>query len=189
MGTHWGLYQQDGQLQPDFRDVLPAANPATVTQRSSFDVAVGGLEPGFDLGIDTSGQQRHWLTVKDGVFTLNYPAGQQWGTMFITACKSVPLKQRQFSRDLSAYYSLRFDMRSMTDGQCVKVGIKDWKQPDNGSEPKVDECLTTQWVTYMRPLSLFSETDRRHLYVVFEVVFAGATSLTVEVRNVRYSPT
>lgn len=188
VGTHWGLYQQDGQLKPDFRDLLPAANPATVTQRSYFNVAVGGLEPGFDLGIDTSGQQRHWLTVKEGVFTLNYPAGQQWGTMFITACKSVPPGQRQFSRDLGTYHSLMFDMRSMTDGQCVKVGIKDWKQPDNGSEQTVDECLTTQWATYTRPLNVFSGADLTHLYVVFEVVFAGPSGVTVEIRNVRYSP-
>lgn len=189
VGTHWGLYQEDGQLKPALSGLLPPADPATVTQRSYLDVAVGGLEPGFDLGIDTSQHVYGWLTVKGGVFTLAYPAGQQWGTMFITVCKPVPPAQRHFSRDLSAYHTLAFDMRATAGQPCIKVGIKDWKQPDDGSEQKVDECLTTQWVTYTRPLSVFSDADLTHLYVVFEVVFAGASSLTVQVRNVRYSPT
>lgn len=189
VGTHWGLYQQDGQLKPVFNSVLPPANPTTMNRRSYLDVAVGGLEPGFDLGIDTSEHVYGWLKVQEGVFTLTYPAGQQWGMMFITVCKSVPPKQRNLSLDLSASHTLVFDMRATVNGQCVKVGIKDWKQPDDGSEQKVDECLTTQWVTYRRPLSLFSDADQAHLYVVFEVVFAGATSLTVQVRNIRYSPT
>ncbi len=188
VGTHWGLYQRDGQLKPDLSGSLPTADPATVTQRSYLDVAVGGLEPGFDLGIDTSEQQRNWLTIKDGEFTLDYPAGQQWGTMFITVCKPVPLQQRQFSRDLSAYHSLMFDMRSTIDGQCVKVGIKDWKQKDDGSEQTVNECLTTEWATYTRPLTVFSDADLTHLYAVFEVVFKGTSSVTLQVRNVRYSP-
>ena len=189
VGTHWGLYQQDGQPKPTLGDLLPAADPATVTQRRYLDVAVGGLEPGFNLGIDTSQHVYRWLKVQGGVFTLAYPAGQQWGTMFITVCKPVPPAQRHFSLNLSTYHTLAFDIRATVDGPCIKVGIKDWKQPDNGSEQKVDECLTTQWVTYTRPLSVFSGADLTHLYVVFEVVFAGASNLTVQVRNVRYSPT
>ena len=189
VGTHWGLYQEDGQLKPALRGFLPPADPATVTQRSDLDVAVGGLESGLDLGIDTSQHVYGWLNVQGGVFTLTYPAGQQWGTMFITVCKPVPPAQRQFSRDLSAYHTLAFDMRATAGQPCIQVGIKDWKQPDDGSEQKVDECLTTQWVTYTRPLSVFSDADLTHLYVVFEVVFAGASSLTIQVDNVRYSRT
>ena len=41
-----------------------------------------------------------------------YPAGQQWGTMFITVCKPVPRAQRHFSLDLSAYPTLALDMRA-----------------------------------------------------------------------------
>jgi hypothetical protein len=69
-----------------------------------------------------------------------------------------------------------------------QVGSKDWRQLDDGSEQTVNDCLTTHWVTYTQSLSVFSGADLTHLYVVFEVVSAGASSLIVQVRNVRYSP-
>ena len=65
---------------------------------------------------------------------------------------------------------------------------KDWKQPDDGTEQKVDQCLTTQWTTYIHPLKVFSDVNLSHLYVMFEVIFAGSSSFTFQVRNVRYSP-
>lgn len=39
------------------------------------------------------------------------------------------------------------------------------------------------------PLSLFTNVDLRHVYVVFELVFQGSAAETVEVRNLRYVPT
>jgi hypothetical protein len=90
---------------------------------------------------------------------------------------------------LSAYRSLVVDMRAAVDGQCVLIGIKDKNQPDNGREITVQQCLTTQWSTITLPLSTFTGVDLKHLYVVFEVLFHGSSSVTVEVRNVRYSPT
>lgn len=188
-GTHWGLYQQDGMVKPNLAALLPPPAPATLTQRSYRDVAVGGLEPGFDLGIDTSQHTDNtWLTVHNGVFTLKYPANQAWGTLFISVCKPVPPDQRDRFLDLSTYHAIEFDLRGdQRAGTCLKVGLKDWQQPDNGSETTVDECLTTQWVTYTHPLSVFSGVDLSHLYVVFEVVFSGPSALTIQVRNVRYA--
>jgi exo-beta-1,3-glucanase (GH17 family) len=55
VGTHWGLYQQDGQVKPALSDVLPGAASATLLERRYRDVYVGGLESGFGLGVDTSG--------------------------------------------------------------------------------------------------------------------------------------
>jgi hypothetical protein len=192
VGTHWGLYQQDGVLKPSLHGWFPDYNLFTITQRGYFDVAVGGLETGFDIGIDTSNHVFGWLTVQGGIFTLAYPDGQQWGAAFITICKAVPPAQRNVSLDLSTYDSLVFDMRAMVDGACVQVGIKDWRQPDDGTEAKVDECLTTQWATYSIPFfngfSLGILADWGYLYVVFEVVFQWGTGFTIQFQNVRYSP-
>jgi hypothetical protein len=69
-----------------------------------------------------------------------------------------------------AYRSLVVDLRAAVDGQCVRIGIKDRHQPDNGSEISVQRCLTTQWSTMTLPLNAFTGVDLAHLYVVFEVL-------------------
>ena len=188
VGTHWGLYQIDGHVKSQFKDVLPEAAPITIRQRSFRDVYVGsGLETPFALGIDTSQHQYGWLTTEDGVLTLDYPEGQSWGAVLITAGWPVPPGNRP-SLDLSAYHSLVVDLRTSVRGQCIRIGIKDRTQPDNGSEITVQECLTTQWSTITLPLKEFADVDLTHLYVVFEIVFQGTSGFTVELRNIRYSP-
>jgi hypothetical protein len=197
-GSHWGLYEQNGTLKPDLHTSLPAVAPETIQERSYRDVYVGsGFESPFDLGVNTSGGQTTWVTAttdtssQESVLRLAYPAGQQWGSVFITVGTSVSLERRNkdHALDLSAYNFLVFDMHAEGGGQqCIKVGIKDWYQPDNGTEQKVDQCVSTTWKTYRQPLSPFSQADRTHLYIVFEVVFAGSSSVTIELRNIRYSP-
>jgi len=188
VGTHWGLYQQDGKVKPALSDMLPRPASATLMQRSYRDVYVGGLESGFALSIDTSGQQRQWITANGGSLLLTYPANQQWGIMFITVGPPVPLGHRP-SLDLSAYRSLVVDLRAAVNGQCVRIGIKDKNQPDNGSENSVQRCLTAQWSTISLPLNTFANVDLAHLYVVFEILFQGSSEAAVEVRNIHYSPT
>jgi exo-beta-1,3-glucanase (GH17 family) len=188
VGTHWGLYQQNGQVKPTLSDMLPDPASATLIQRSYRDVHVGGLVPGFALGMDTSGHHRQWLTATHDSLLLTYPANQHWGVMFITVGPPVPPGRRP-SLDLSAYRSLVVDLRAAVDGLCVRIGIKDNNQPDNGSESTVPRCLTTRWSTITLPLSLFTGADLTHLYIVFEVLFQGSSSTTLDVRNIRYSPT
>ena len=63
VGTHWGLYDQDGHRKPALARWLPAASRETITERSYRDVFVGSrLEQPFGLGIDTNGHRRDWLT-------------------------------------------------------------------------------------------------------------------------------
>jgi exo-beta-1,3-glucanase (GH17 family) len=188
VGTHWGLYLQDGKVKPALSNMLPVPASATLVQRSYRDVYVGGLVSGFGLGMETSGEQHQWLTANDNEMVLSYPPKQQWGVMFISVGQPAPPGHRP-SLDLSAYRSLVVDMRAAVDGQCVLIGIKDKNQPDDGREITVQQCLTTQWSTITLPLSTFTGVDLKHLYVVFEVLFHGSSSVTVEVRNVRYSPT
>jgi len=187
VGTHWGLYQQDGQVKPALGELLPAAAVLTLKVRSYRDIYVGGLENGFSLGAATSDHQGHWLTEQQGVLLLTYPAHQQWGGMFIMAGQPAPPGHRS-SLDLSGYKSLLVDLRAGKDGQCVALGIKDRTQPDDGSEIRVQRCLRTQWSTVVLPLSTFTNVDLARVYVVFEVIFQGPSSATVEVRNIRYSP-
>ena len=107
--------------------------------------------------------------------------------MFITAGRPSPPGHRQ-SIDLSRYRSLSVQLRARTNGQRVRLGIKDRSQPDNGGEITVEETLTTHWSTVALPLSLFANVDLRHLYVVFEVVFQGSAAETVDMRDLRYAP-
>lgn len=188
VGTHWGLYQQNGKVKPALSDVLPGPASATLMQRSYRDVYVNGLASGFVVGLDTSGRQRQWLTTNDGSLVLTYPANQQWGAMFITVGPPVPLGHRP-SLDLSMYRSLVVDLRAAVDGQCVRIGIKDKNQPDNGSEITLQRCLKTQWSTITLPLDAFTGADLSHLYIAFEVLFQGSSSATLDLRNIRYSPT
>ena len=188
VGTHWGLYDQGGHLKPALARWLPPASPLTTGERSYRDVFVGTRpETPFNLGIDTSAHQRHWLTASPGVLTMAYPAGQQFGAMMVTAGKPVPPGHRP-SIDLSRYRSFSVDLRAGANGQRVWLGIKDRSQPDNGGELTIEETLTTQWTTVALPLSLFANVDPRHLYIVFEVVFQGTAAETVQMRNLRYSP-
>ena len=187
VGTHWGLYRQDGQVKPALGELLPGAAPLTLKVRSYRDIYVGGLENGFSLGTATSDHQGHWLSEQHGVLLLIYPAHQQWGGMFIVVGQPAPPGHRS-SLDLSRYKSLLVDLRAGTDGQCVALAIKDRAQPDDGSEIKVQRCLRTQWSTVVLSLSTFTTVDLTQVYVVFEVVFQGPSSATVEVRNIRYSP-
>lgn len=186
VGTHWGLYQETGVVKPALSDLLPAAAPVTLKERSYRDVYIGGLEEGFGLGLDTSNKQRNWLTDEQGTLLLAYPANQLWGTVFITFGQPVPPGNRP-SIDLSRYKSLLIDLRAKVDGQCVRLGIKDHSQPDDGSEITIKQCLTTQWSTIALPLDTFANVDLAHLYVVFEIVFLGTSSESVELGGVSYS--
>lgn len=188
VGTHWGLYDQGGHRKPALARWLPAASPVTVQQRAYRDVFVGTrLETPFSLGIDTNAHRRQWLTARPGVLTMAYPPGQHWGAMFITVGKPVRPGHRP-SIDLSRYRSFSVDLRAAANRQQVWLGIKDRSQPDNGGELTIQETLTTRWKTVALPLSLFANVDRRHLYVVLEIVFQGTTPATVQMRNLRYSP-
>lgn len=188
VGTHWGLYQQNGMGKPVVSEMLPEPARVTLTQRSYRDVYVNGPGSGVVVGMETSERQRQWLTTNDGVMALIYPAHQQWGVMFLTVGPPAPPGKRPFL-DMSAYRSLVVDLRAAVDGQCVRIGIKDNRQPDDGSETTVQRCLTTRWSTIMLPLNLFTGADLTRLYIVFELLFSGPLSMTVYTRNIRYSLT
>jgi hypothetical protein len=156
------------------------------TPNIPLKVYVGGLASQYSLNTDTSNRQQGWQTEKDGTLTLVYPPKQEWGTMFITDGQPA-LPGHRLSLNLSTYHSVVADMRAERNGQCVRIGIKDKDQPDNGGETTLPQCLTTSWATVKLPLNAFVGADLTKLYVVFEVAFQGSSSVTVQLRNIGYS--
>lgn len=149
------------------------------------DVLVNGkLKPTFDMGVDDNEHQRKWLSKEEDHMLLSYPAGLEWGAVFVTFGKP-KAKDRPFI-DLSDYRTLIVEMRGGLGGEQVAVGIKTNDQEDDGSETKFDTKLSKDWQEYKFPLSQFSGASPSRLYVVAEFVFSDAKAQTVLVRNIRY---
>jgi hypothetical protein len=146
------------------------------------------LGAGFNMGVDTSEQQRAWVKKwNDGeCFQLSYPKGQSWGAMFITAGQPVPPGSRRVSFDFSAFQTLAVEMKAESNGALIDIGIKSIDQPDDGTETKVTKTLTTEWKTYEIPLNQFTGTDLKRVYVATEFVFGSSDPEIVYVRSVRY---
>ncbi len=146
------------------------------------------LGAGFNMGVDTSEQQRTWVKKwNDGeCFQLSYPKGQSWGAMFITAGQPVPPSSRHVSFDFSAFQTLAVEMKAESNGAVIDIGIKSIDQPDDGTEAKVTKTLTTEWKTYEIPLNQFTGTDLKRVYVATEFVFGSSDPEIVYVRSVRY---
>src|ERR1017187_2502504 len=42
------------------------------------------LQPGFGMGVNSSGNLTNWLSQGSGQMQMAYPAGQSWGAVFVT---------------------------------------------------------------------------------------------------------
>lgn len=157
--------------------------PSPTPQRRDF-LTGASLAAGFDLAVGSSGGSNNFATADGNSIRMAYPPGQSFG--FVTVHPVGPNKP---GLDLSAFSTLVIELRG-DPGKVVQIGIKDRNQPDDGSEKKVAVKLTSDWRTYSFPLSLFSinnqQPDLRQLFVVAEIVFAGAQAVTAFVRSVRY---
>lgn len=144
------------------------------------------LSSGYDVGVNTSGGLTDWVHRDASGICMDYPAGQEWGAVFITVGK--PKDPPRPSRDLSAFKKLSLELRGATGGESVWIGIKDSSDPDDGSEIKKHVSgLTTTWTRYEWPLSEFFTADFRRVYVPVEFVFDGPAK-KVCFRNVSYLP-
>lgn len=161
---------------------LPASTP-----RSDARVIFGGgkLSDGYDMGIDTSGKRRDWMTQQGDAMCMAYPSGQDWGAVFITVGKAVDVNRP--GQDFSKYSKLAIELRGDAASQSVLVGLKDSTNPDNGLETKIPASLTPDWKTVEFPLTRFNTADLRRLYVVTEFVF-DRTPANVCFRNIQFMP-
>ena len=163
----------------------------TLTDRAGAQtrqvLAGSTLSPGFDMGVNSSGGNTHWLTNEGKDMKMSYPAGASWGAVFITVGK--PKDPPRPSQDFAAFDTLLVEMKGEAGGEQLDIGLKTSDQPDDGSETKLPLRLTSEWHTYTFPLKEFSGTDLRKLYVVAECVFSGANAQTAYLRKVQYSNT
>jgi hypothetical protein len=147
------------------------------------------LATGLDMFVDTDRHLTTWVFQVTGEgFRASYPAGQDFGFAAIYDRTGGTASGTRAGRDLSAYRSLVVEMRGESGGEQVDVGIKDTTNLDDGNEVKVTVNLTAAWQTLTFPLTTFSRSDPRRVYIPFEVVFVGRNPRTIFFRNVRYVP-
>jgi exo-beta-1,3-glucanase (GH17 family) len=187
VGSSWGILRSDGTIKPQLASLFPFLGPQPPSRqvRTVFDSR--GLAFGYDMGVDSSYQKRDWLRqVGDGMM-MAYPAGQTWGAVFITVGR--PVDPPRPWKDFSSFHMLRVDLRGEKGGESLDIGIKDYADPDNGTESRVHvSSLPTTWLTYQFPLSSFRTADLERLYVPVEFVFSGSDPQTVYFRNVHFLP-
>ena len=141
------------------------------------------LGRGFDLGANTSGGKTDWVTQDDGAIKMEYPAGQSWGAVFITfgRAKTPPRPTVDVSRFAFLVVEMRGDQKAK-----VSIGIKDNKQPDDGTEHKVVLPLSNEYRRYIIPLARFRHVDLQSIYVAAEVVFSGSRARNIWIRGISY---
>jgi len=167
--------------------VLLAANPVGAQNVQQKDVMVSGqLTLGFDEGVNSSAGLTNWVMPNpaDGSQKMSCPPAQDWCAMFVTF--GPPVNPPRPGIDMSSYVTLLVDLRGDT-GKTLLIGVKDYQQPDTGTEAKVRVLLTTDWRTYAIPLSRFAPAILSKLYVLCEFVWDANSPWTAYVRNVRFT--
>ena len=189
LGSSWGLFASDGIVKPEFQDLL--SQPLPKGTRAVRDIFVdGALSSFYGLGIDTGPDHLHeWCGVGEEL-RMDYPAGQEWGSVFITV--GDPTKPPRPWKDFSGFTTLSMDLRG-DKGAQVEVGILTRTDPGIGTERRVIRTLSGGDYEPVRiPLKSFDSTHLRYpeglkqLYVVVEFVFRGTRARTVCARNIRY---
>ena len=149
------------------------------------DVLIGAqLQPGFDMGVNSSGSRTDWVSTDGASLKMAYPANQAWGAVFVTFGPVVNPPRPGIN--LSTYSTLVVEIRG-DPGKTIELGIKDKNQPDDGTETKVKVLLTTNWRTYTIPLSRFTRANLAQVYVVTEFVYADSAPITAWVRGIHYT--
>lgn len=138
----------------------------------------------YELGVDSSSQNRGWLRSDGDALRMDYPGQQLWGAVFLTVGDPVPPGGRP-GQDFSQCHTLQVDMRSDTLGSGVGIGMKDKDGLDDGKEVKIRIKPTSEWATTSVRLTDF-DLNLAAIYVVIEFVFGAADpQQTIYVRNVR----
>jgi len=159
---------------------------------SEFAILTDGkLAEGYDLGVDTSEQQRDWVETTNGYLRCKYPRGQKWGAVFIAVGQINPDVDSRQSKDLTPFRYLVLEARGLKGGERASVGMKAKGDPDSGQEPKYRLHLSKDWKRFKIALSKFTDDSYsrkrlRSTYIPFELVFEPSDpSETIDVKNVR----
>jgi exo-beta-1,3-glucanase (GH17 family) len=191
IGSSWGVFQSNGKLKPALADLFDDLPPGTRARRDIF-IENSGLSAYYDMGVDTSERQRSWLEAQNEFLRMAYPAGQYWGSVFITVGE--PGQRPHPWRDFSEFKTLSIEMKGQNGGEEVEIGIMNRSDPANGHERRVRRSLGREYQTYDIPLSEFASPHLsvpeglKQMYVVAEFVFEGRKARTIYVRNIQYKP-
>lgn len=175
----------------DGNSSIEPSNPTpTPTPTPAFPQILvnGSLVEGFGMGVDDALQSRNWVSQTSESLKIAYPGGLDWGAVFITVGKD-PVPPPRPSKDVSSYTQLEIEMKGASGGECVKIGMKDSNDADDGTETQLAVQLTADWKTYPFNLSEFATCQLSQVYVVTEFVFpcpGQNQAQTIDVRTIRF---
>ena len=133
------------------------------------------------------------MTLKEASFELAYPAGQQWGAMFITVGKKPTSDiSKRAVLDFSGYDELLVELKGAMPGESVAVGVKTNTDPDNAAHRYSIIQIPDIWTTYHIPLTKLgipplTTEQLKKIYVVTEFVFTDAVAHTIDVRDIHFA--
>ena len=167
--------------------LLGGLSVATAQNANQQPILTGAsLAGGYAINLNSSNNLTNWLSNDGSSLIMQYPGGQATnGYVFITYGPSIPPGNRP-GQDMSGYQSLNIEMKG-DPGSVVYVGIKDSKQPDDGTETKIPITVSANYKTYSIPLSQFVGVNLKSVYLMTEWVFLGSNPQNLEVDNVFYS--
>lgn len=185
-GSSWGIFRSNSALKSQLSKIFSVSS--MINSRFIRDICVGSqLCAGYDMGVDSSGKRYDWVKNDNGSMCMSYPAGQSWGSVFITVGQ--PKDKPRPWKDYSKFSNILVDLRGVNGGESIGIGVKDAEDPDDGSEIKIKiSNIPQEWKTYSFKLSDFYKARIDQLYVVLEFVFDGDKQETVYFRNIRYTP-
>lgn len=155
--------------------------------KEEFFIFSKELTPGFDIGVDSSLQNRGWLEDTGIGMKMSYPQDERWGSVFIVS--GFVTNPPRPSENFSGFKTLSFEIKGEKGGETVYVGLKDKDDPDDSSETKIELCgITAEWQEVNIPLGRFDNADLNSLYIPTEFVFLGPDSQTLFFRNVKFMP-
>jgi hypothetical protein len=170
--------------------VYDSTEPRTVVSGNEeiFPVLVGtSPRHGFGFGVDSENKKREWVQNQCDSLKMMFPAGEDWGVVYVHVGDSPMLRGWRDSIDLRAFPTLAFDLKGESGSETVRVSIKDDTDPDSGVEEKILLKATANWMRCRIPVSKISTADPARVYVPIEFVFDGEDGpQTVSVRNVHY---
>lgn len=148
-----------------------------------------GLAFGFGLGAELHPGGREWVAMEEGALRIAYPAGQDWGGVFMTVGGD-PVPPPRPCEDLSIYGELVVELEGEVGGEILSIGIKDNTDPDIENKARITRTLGSSRTTCLLNLhdEKFESADLSRIYVAVEFVFEGPHPRTVYVRNVYYLP-
>jgi len=152
IGSSWGLFESNGKLKPALADLFGDLPPPPGT-RANRDVFVenAGLSAYYDMGVDSSEKNRSWLDAQNEFLRMAYPAGQYWGSVFVTVGE--PSQRPHPWKDFSEFRTLSIEMKGEHGGEEVEIGVMNRSDPATGRERRVRRVLGRDYDTYDIPLS------------------------------------